>query len=37
MTKPRQAGGLLHIKILPPPDTPEAISKSIYDLKEMET
>jgi len=37
MMKPRQAGGLLHQKISPPPDTPEAISESIYDPKQMET
>jgi len=36
MTKPRQAGGILHIKIPPPPESSEAPSTSIYDPKEME-
>ncbi len=37
MTKPQQAGGISHIKVPPPPETPEAPRVSIHDPKEMET
>jgi len=37
ITKPRQAGGILHIKIPPSPATPEVPGESIYDPKEIKT
>jgi len=37
ITKPRQPGGILHIKIPPLSATPEVPGESMYDPKEIET